>query len=249
MSDAEAIRPVDLEVRPPKQERSRAAWNRVLDAGVAILEDGGHDAFTIAAVCDRAGVAPTAIYARTTQQGRAVPGRLRARHRPAPRRAAGVRRRRAAGPGWRRPRWSGPRWPRWSGSRCAISAFLGAVVLISAAHEEVGPPRVLVRPGARGRLHPRGAPGRRRHHTPRSRDRDPRLLRLGLRLVDHPRGLRACLRDFVACGRRHVRGGPGRGGGALPVRSRTGVTNQAAPAGPCEWASGWTVLRSAPATE
>jgi AcrR family transcriptional regulator len=56
---------VDLEVRPPKQQRSREAWNRVLDAGVAILEDGGYDAFTIAAVCARARVAPTAIYART----------------------------------------------------------------------------------------------------------------------------------------------------------------------------------------
>jgi AcrR family transcriptional regulator len=58
----------DLEVRPPKQRRSREAWNRVLDAGVAILEDGGHDAFTIAAVCERAQVAPTAIYARTTSK-------------------------------------------------------------------------------------------------------------------------------------------------------------------------------------
>ncbi|NYJ08509.1 TetR/AcrR family transcriptional regulator [Petropleomorpha daqingensis] len=56
----------DLEVRPPKQRRSREAWNRVLDAGVAILEDGGYDAFTIAAVCERAQVAPPAIYARTT---------------------------------------------------------------------------------------------------------------------------------------------------------------------------------------
>ena len=58
----------DLEVRPPKQERSRQAWNRVLDAGVAILEDGGYDAFTIAAVCDRARVAPTALYARTASK-------------------------------------------------------------------------------------------------------------------------------------------------------------------------------------
>lgn len=58
----------ELEVRPPKQQRSRAAWNRVLDAGVGILEDGGYEAFTIAAVCDRAGVAPTAIYARTTSK-------------------------------------------------------------------------------------------------------------------------------------------------------------------------------------
>src|SRR3954451_22281484 len=58
----------DLEVRPPKQRRSREAWNRVLDAGVAILEDGGYEAFTIAAVCERAGVAPTAIYARTSSK-------------------------------------------------------------------------------------------------------------------------------------------------------------------------------------
>jgi AcrR family transcriptional regulator len=54
-----------LEVRPPKQRRSREAWNRVLDAGVGLIEEGGYDAFTIAAVCERAGVAPPAIYART----------------------------------------------------------------------------------------------------------------------------------------------------------------------------------------
>jgi AcrR family transcriptional regulator len=59
---------MDLEVRPPKQRRSREAWHRVLDAGVAILEDGGYDAFTIAAVCERAQVAPPAIYARTTSK-------------------------------------------------------------------------------------------------------------------------------------------------------------------------------------
>src|SRR4051812_21123097 len=58
----------DLEVRPPKQRRSREAWNRVLDAGVAILGDGGYDAFTIAAVCQRAQVAPPAIYARATSK-------------------------------------------------------------------------------------------------------------------------------------------------------------------------------------
>src|SRR4051812_45753461 len=58
----------DLQVRPPKQRRSREAWNRVLDAGVSLLEDGGYEAFTIAAVCARAGVAPPAIYARTTSK-------------------------------------------------------------------------------------------------------------------------------------------------------------------------------------
>lgn len=53
-----------LEVRPPLQRRSREAWNRVLDAGVALLEEGGYEAFTIAAVCARAEVAPRALYAR-----------------------------------------------------------------------------------------------------------------------------------------------------------------------------------------
>ncbi len=68
MTDAGEALPADLQVRPPKQQRSREAWNRVLDAGVAILEDGGYDAFTIAAVCERAAVAPTALYARTTSK-------------------------------------------------------------------------------------------------------------------------------------------------------------------------------------
>jgi AcrR family transcriptional regulator len=57
-----------LDVRPPKQRRSREAWERVLDAGVSILEEGGYPAFTIAAVCARAKVAPPAIYARTTSK-------------------------------------------------------------------------------------------------------------------------------------------------------------------------------------
>ncbi|MFI6517586.1 TetR/AcrR family transcriptional regulator [Spirillospora sp. NPDC050679] len=53
-----------LRVRPPRQERSRQVWARILDAGVAIIEEGGHEAFTIAAVCERAGVAPPTVYAR-----------------------------------------------------------------------------------------------------------------------------------------------------------------------------------------
>lgn len=58
----------DLAVRPPQQARSRAVWGRVLDAGVALLEDGGYEAFTIAAVCSRAQVAPPTLYARTTSK-------------------------------------------------------------------------------------------------------------------------------------------------------------------------------------
>ncbi|GAA2313099.1 hypothetical protein GCM10010234_67380 [Streptomyces hawaiiensis] len=68
MADAESPSGGSLEIRPPKQRRSRETWNRVLDAGVAILEGGGRDAFTIAAICERAHVAPPAIYARTTSK-------------------------------------------------------------------------------------------------------------------------------------------------------------------------------------
>lgn len=51
-------------VRAPVQERSRRRWAQVLDAGVALIEDGGYDAFTIAAVCERAAVPPRFIYER-----------------------------------------------------------------------------------------------------------------------------------------------------------------------------------------
>lgn len=67
MTDVESVA-ADLAIRPPQQQRSRETWNRVLDAGVGLLEDGGYDAFTIAAVCERAGVAPPSIYARTTSK-------------------------------------------------------------------------------------------------------------------------------------------------------------------------------------
>ena len=67
MSTASVSRPDEddpLAIRPPRQRRSREAWARVLDSGLAILEEGGYSAFTIAAVCDRAQVAPRAIYDR-----------------------------------------------------------------------------------------------------------------------------------------------------------------------------------------
>ncbi|MEV5842360.1 helix-turn-helix domain-containing protein [Streptomyces sp. NPDC051985] len=63
-----ADRNTDLAIRPPRQERTRQAWARVLDAGVALLEEGGYEAFTIAAVCERAQVAPRALYDRTTSK-------------------------------------------------------------------------------------------------------------------------------------------------------------------------------------
>ncbi len=53
-----------LSVRPPRQARTRAAWERVLDSGVALIEDVGYDGLTIAALCERASVTPPTIYAR-----------------------------------------------------------------------------------------------------------------------------------------------------------------------------------------
>ena len=64
-----AIQPADttadLAVREPRQQRTREQWARVLDAGVELLEESGYDGFTIAALCERAGVPPRALYART----------------------------------------------------------------------------------------------------------------------------------------------------------------------------------------
>ena len=51
-------------VRPPMQIRSQKAWERILDAGTWILEHEGREALTVSAVCERAGVAPTAVYRR-----------------------------------------------------------------------------------------------------------------------------------------------------------------------------------------
>jgi len=51
-------------VNAPRQARSRASWARTLDAGVALLREGGYDALTIGALCERAGVTPPSIYAR-----------------------------------------------------------------------------------------------------------------------------------------------------------------------------------------
>ena len=51
-------------VRLPLQERSRLAWQRILDAAVDVLCDVGVARFNISAVCNRAGVAMTAVYSR-----------------------------------------------------------------------------------------------------------------------------------------------------------------------------------------
>lgn len=54
----------NLSVREPVQERSRRRWTAVLDCSVAIVAEGGHEALTVAAVCDRAKVPPRLIYER-----------------------------------------------------------------------------------------------------------------------------------------------------------------------------------------
>ncbi|WP_106403400.1 TetR/AcrR family transcriptional regulator [Actinocorallia populi] len=64
MSESQPPTSADLQIRPPLQERSRRVWTRILDAGVEIVEEGGYEAFTIAAVCERAEVAPPTVYAR-----------------------------------------------------------------------------------------------------------------------------------------------------------------------------------------
>ncbi|MER7393988.1 helix-turn-helix domain-containing protein [Streptomyces sp. NPDC000151] len=58
----------DLEIREPRQERTRQAWARVLDAGVSLIEEGGYEAFTISALCEKAQVAPRALYDRTANK-------------------------------------------------------------------------------------------------------------------------------------------------------------------------------------
>ena len=51
-------------VREPKQARSREAWERVLDVGLKLLEEGGVGALTITEVCRRSGINPPSLYAR-----------------------------------------------------------------------------------------------------------------------------------------------------------------------------------------
>ncbi|MEN3279037.1 MAG: hypothetical protein V7607_177 [Solirubrobacteraceae bacterium] len=51
-------------IRPPQQKRSRASFERVLQAAEALLEEDGYQAFTLAAVGERAKVSIGSIYAR-----------------------------------------------------------------------------------------------------------------------------------------------------------------------------------------
>ncbi|MFF3373946.1 TetR/AcrR family transcriptional regulator [Streptomyces sp. NPDC002680] len=58
MTESTAARPAAL------QERSRRSQQGILDAGYALLEEGGVEALTVAAVAERAGMAVGSIYRR-----------------------------------------------------------------------------------------------------------------------------------------------------------------------------------------
>ena len=51
-------------LHPPVQQRSRASLERVLEAGMSVLEEQGYEGFTLAEVSRRAGVSIGSIYAR-----------------------------------------------------------------------------------------------------------------------------------------------------------------------------------------
>lgn len=51
-------------VRPPKQQRSRESYERVLDAAYGLLEENGFEGFTVQEVAARANVSVGAIYER-----------------------------------------------------------------------------------------------------------------------------------------------------------------------------------------
>lgn len=57
-------------VRAPRQERARATFERVLDAGAGLLVERGYEGFSMAEVCRRAGVAPGTLYGRVEGKDR-----------------------------------------------------------------------------------------------------------------------------------------------------------------------------------
>src|SRR4051812_31598135 len=53
-----------LDLPPAQQARSRLTQQRILEAGTALLEEGGTEALTVAAVAARAGVSVGSVYRR-----------------------------------------------------------------------------------------------------------------------------------------------------------------------------------------
>src|SRR3954454_8345808 len=64
MARSTSVAPVDNELRPPQQSRSRASLDRVLQAGQELLIEKGFDGFTVQEVSKRAKVSIGSIYAR-----------------------------------------------------------------------------------------------------------------------------------------------------------------------------------------
>jgi AcrR family transcriptional regulator len=60
--------PAHLAINEPRQRRSREAWQRVLDAGVALVERDGYEGFTITALSEASGANPRAIYERAASK-------------------------------------------------------------------------------------------------------------------------------------------------------------------------------------
>ncbi|MER6248845.1 TetR/AcrR family transcriptional regulator [Streptomyces griseorubiginosus] len=63
-----------LDLPPAQQARSRRTQQRILEAGTALLEEGGTEALTIAAVAARAGVSVGSVYRRFGGKDRLIAG-------------------------------------------------------------------------------------------------------------------------------------------------------------------------------
>ncbi|GGK80386.1 TetR/AcrR family transcriptional regulator [Streptomyces flaveus] len=61
-----------LDLPPAQQARSRLTQQRILEAGTALLEEGGTEALTVAAVAARAGVSVGSVYRRFAGKDRLI---------------------------------------------------------------------------------------------------------------------------------------------------------------------------------
>lgn len=61
-----------FDLPPAQQARSRLTQQRILDAGTALLEEGGTEALTVAAVASRAGVSVGSVYRRFGDKDRLI---------------------------------------------------------------------------------------------------------------------------------------------------------------------------------
>ncbi|GKQ39135.1 TetR/AcrR family transcriptional regulator [Streptomyces sp. A012304] len=61
-----------LDLPPAQQARSRLTQQRILEAGTALLEEGGTEALTVAAVASRAGVSVGSVYRRFGDKDRLI---------------------------------------------------------------------------------------------------------------------------------------------------------------------------------